>query len=235
MPQAAGNEYEAYSLTSARLYADYPTDGQRNNVDAGHLDEALTWALVNYEGSGSAEYLLAFDPIVDDDPNSSTEYEKYFVALNYKNSATGADVQDVEQIFVWRPRGATSKIRVSARDVYDLDDEIQHLAPNQLWTEGKINAAIQELVARLKGRRYVKERLFNWEELNPAAVRLAAAYCYYALTGEGNQFLFEKARMWEEKANALFEIAQLGYDSDGDGTPDAKEVVQTGGAVAYLR
>lgn len=232
---ADGYEYDAYSLTSARLYEAFPTDGQRANTETGHIEAVTAWTFVNEEASGKPEYTITFAPVTDSDPNSTTDYEKYYVALNFKNTAAASDVQDVEQIFLWRPRGTTGKIRVSALDVYGLDDEVQNLAPSREWTERKISAAIDELTSRLKGRRYDKSRIFNWEELNPAATRLALAYCYYSLAGEGNQFLFEKAAMWQGKADALFEAAMLGYDIAGGGTPDPTETVQTGGAVAFLR
>lgn len=234
-PAAGGEPHTAYSLTSARLYEDFPTDAQRADTAAGHVEEVATWTLVNREGTGHDEYEIVFADLEDPDPTSSTDYEKYFVALNYLNEASGAAVQDVEQIFVYRPLGATSKIRVSAEDVYELDGALEAVAPTREFVEQKCTAAINYCIGRLKARGYDPRYLFNLEELNGAAARYALSYCCFALVVDGDSSWLEKGRLWREEADLMFDAAAVGYDKDQGGTPEESETVQKGGAVAPLR
>lgn len=235
-PKAAGEEFVASSLVSARLYDEYPNEAQRTASDGSEIQNVTSWTLVNDEGTGSDEYVISFNAVDDPEPNSShsDDSENYYVALNYVVTASQDAVQDVVQLFLTRPRGSAGKIRVSAQDVYDLDDEIENVAPDRAWTERKIDAAIEDIVAQIEGRGYDKRRVFNWEKLNACAKRLAAAYCCFSLASEGSQYWQIKAERWEAKAQQLFDSAKLGYDLDNDGQVQPEEKVQTG-AVGFLR
>lgn len=235
IPAVDGEEHIASSLTSARIYDEKPTAEQVANTASGHLgSEVTSWTLVNHEGTGPAEYEITFPAIEDPDPDSTADFELYYVALNFKAQAGSVSIQTWRQCPLYRERGFTSKIRVSAQEVYDLDQSIEDLARTQLWTEAKIEAAIEDIVSRIEARGYPKDQVFNWEKLNAAARRLACAYCCYDLAGDGNQFWFQKGQLWQERADRMFDAAQFGFDAADDGDPDPSTKVQTG-AVAFLR
>lgn len=240
IPIANGESYSAYELVSARIYGpnSYPSEAQiedAGSATTGHLGSRVTsWALVNEEGTGDAEYVLTFDAITDATPTSAVEEDKFYVALNYRATSGAQVLRDVEQIFVYRPDGLTSKIRVRAQDVWDLESKIEDLR-DQIWAEVKIDAAIEELLSRLEGRGYVKRRLLNLEKLNASAKRLACSYCCFDLAAEGNQFWLEKAKFWRDQATVLFDLAKVGFDMSSGDKPDKDDNVQTGGVAAYLR
>lgn len=234
IPAADGEEHIAYSLTSARIYDEKPTAEQVANTASGHLEAVTSWTLVNREGTGPAEYEIVFSAIADPDPTNAADWEKYYVALNYKAQAGSVEISDCRPCPIYRERGFTSKIRVSAQDVYDMDSAIEDLASSQLWTETKIELAIEDIVSRIEARGYPKDQVFDWEKLNGAAKRLACAYCCFALVNTGGDAWLVKAQLWEERALKMLDAAKFGFDADDDGDADPDSKVQTG-AVAFLR
>jgi hypothetical protein len=233
-PMVDGEDHSAFSLTSARVYSSFPTDAQVENTTTGHLDEATSWTAINVEGSGSTEYLIAFDPISDPSPHSTSKFEKYFVALNFVVESGATDIFDVEQLFVWREDGVTSKIRCSTQDVYDIDQTIEDVAPSETWTQGKVNKAIDHYTLLLGARGYKRGQTFDMEKISYPTALLAASMCGWDLAKQGNAIWFEKARQWRADADALFDAVKLGYDQDGDDQPEPDESTSTG-AVAFVR
>lgn len=234
-PAADGEEFVAYSLTSARLYSGFPTDAQRAASDGSELQNVTSWKLVNHEGAGPAGYEVVFNAIADPTPASSDAFAKYYVALNYLAQVGAVSTADVEQLALYRVDGFADKIRVAAQDVYNIDTTIEKLAESTLWTEAKIDIATADTDAKLAALGYEKRKLFNREKLDQSVARLAAAYCCYEFAGEGNQFWFQKGKNWEDRAQAMFNSAGFGYDSAGDGQPDPGTKAQSGGSVAFLR
>lgn len=233
-PLAGDEDMTLHSLSSARLYADEPSDAQRANTASGHLQEVTSWTLTNPEGSGPAYYLITFAALEDPDVNSSEEYELYFVALNFKAESTGPVVQDDEQLQIWRIDGLTSKIDVTAQDVIEIESRLEPYL-GQLAIEAKIDLAIEDVLSRLEGRGYAKRRLVNLYKLRLAVKMLACAFCCFDLAGEGNQFWADKGERWLEMSEEHFNIAKVGLDAVGDDRPDPESVVQTGGVVAIIR
>jgi hypothetical protein len=237
IPAGDGEEYEPYSLVSARIYGPdtFPSDARIDDaagVLGGFIGSPVTsWTRVNFEGTGSSEYLITFPPIPDPYPTIRTGFNRYYVALNFKADAVGANLRDVPEVVLWRTHGLNGKIRVSAQDVYDIDDTIELTASSQLWVEAKIDLAILHLTQRLKGRGYEKSFAFDMEELSPAAALLSASYCAFAFAGQGNPVWFDKAKMWRADAAELERIAKVGYDAEGSGMPDPKATVQTGAKI----
>ncbi len=229
-PQADDEDVSAYSLTSARIYDEYPTDAQIENSATGHLDEAVTWT-----AEAVGVYSVAFDALTDSEPHSASEYEKYFVVFNFKYESGGADHFDVETIFVYRPDSHTSEISVTSEDVYKLESRLEDVAPTLLWAEDKIAIASQEVIAILEVRGYKKRRIFNWEKLNLTVARWAARLCCEDLAAQGSQFWATKADRWKESAERMFEAAIIGYDIVGDDNPTSPEETKFSGAVAVLR
>ncbi|WZO97309.1 hypothetical protein EP7_004334 [Isosphaeraceae bacterium EP7] len=237
IPIAGDEEFVADSLISARLYGPngYPSDAQiadSGQASTGHIGSRVTeWELVNEEGTGPAEYRIVFPPISDAQPDSRSEYDLFYVALNFLAEATGEPLRDVEQIQVFRADGLTSKIRVRAEDVWSLESKLEGLDPNPpLWTEEKIEAAIEEILSRLEGRAYAKARLFNLEKLNGAARRLACSYGCFDLISQGTEWA-EKAAFWREQSDVLLDIAKIGYDQGAADTPAPEEKVNTGAVI----
>lgn len=235
VPAADGEATNAYSLVSARIYGPngLPTDAQRANTAAGHIEEVTSWELANEEGTGEAYYKLSFTALTDATPTSTTRYDKFYVAINYRLVSGGPIVSDTEQLVVYRVDGSTSQIVVSAQDVYDLDDEIERNAPNDLWTEAKIDIARNYVLKILRGRGYEKWRLFRLEELNLATAMFAAYFCANSLGGQGNPVWFEKAKQYRADATDLFDAAVAGYDIDGNDTPDPEEKIESGSRSFY--
>jgi hypothetical protein len=238
-PIAENEAFVANSLVSARIYGPntYPSAEQiadAGQASIGHIGARVTsWALVNDEGTGPAEYKIVFPPLVDATPGN-VEFDIFHVALNYLAEAGGPTLQDVEQLTVYRPDGLTSKIRVKAQDVYDLDSKVEKEAESLLWTEGKINAAKKEMEQRLAGRGYELRKTFNLERLNTAAAMLSCSYCCMNLYSSGDESWKVKADLWRGLADKQFDMAQIGYDTSGTDTPDPRATVTTG-AVAFLR
>lgn len=228
-PQADDEDTSAYELVTARIYSDLPTEGQKEGTDSGHIESVTSWT-----ATSENEYLISFAAITDSEPHDAADYETYYVVVRYRYQSSGPIVFDTEVLYLYRPDSATSRIEVTAQDVYDLEPRIELLAKNELWTEAKIEAAVEDLIARIEAKGLKKRRAFNWQKLNAAAKRLACAYACNALAGEGNQFWAEKGAAWERKANIMYESANLGYDLDGSDTPGPEEKVFSG-AVALVR
>lgn len=235
-PRAGDEEIAGLELVSARLYGPNvePTSDQLANTQVGHVDEQTEWDLLNEEGTGPAGYRITFDAQEDDNPESSEEQDRFVVVVNYLAETGGPELRVSKQIFVNRPDGLTSKVRVTADDVFALESKIQKLKPI-LWVERKIDLAIDDLLNRLEGRGYATRYLFNLEKLNLAATMLACSYCCEDLAGEGNQFWMTKADRWSKRAELNLDIAKVGFDSQKQGRPEPTDTVQTGGAVAILR
>ncbi len=239
-PLAGEEEIALDSLISARLYGPNtpPTETQRQDVgqlSTGHIGSRVTsWTLVNEEGAGPAGYRIVFPAVTDANPGSSTEFDLFYVALNFRAQSGGPELIDDEQIAVYRPDGLTSKVRVTAQDVYGVESKLKNLR-SVLWVEAKIELAREELLNRLEARGYPKRRLVNLHKLNLAVKLLAAAYACHDLGGEENPSWFEKASRHRDQADAMFDIAKVGLDTSGGDKPDTGTKVQTGGAVAFLR
>lgn len=218
-PAADDEDVSAYSLTSARIYGPgtYPSDGQRANTLTGHIQAVTTWT-----ATGVKEYTITFSALVDATPYAVADYETYFVAVNYKLESGGADVSDVEQIFVYRPDSATSKISVVPDDIFNLESRLSDVT-DVLEIEKKIQVAIDDTIAKLEARGYKKRRIFNWEKLNLSVARCACALMCADLASEGSQFWMAKAERWEKAAETMFESALIGYDITGGDRPGAEE------------
>lgn len=234
IPAADGEEFVAYSLVSARIYDGIPNTTQLAGADGSEIDEVTSWTLVNEEGTGPAEYKLTFSPIADPSLGSTVPYELYYVALNYKAQSGTDTISDWEQLAVYRDDGFTGKIRVSAQSVYDLDSSIEAMAENDLWTEAKIEAAIEDIIATVKAWGYKKRHVYNWEELSAAARRLAASYCARALISTGGESWITKMNEYRQEAQKLLDVAKIGYDAAGGDAPNPEASITTG-AVAFLR
>lgn len=236
-PLAENEGYVAHSLVSARIYGpnSYPSDEQiedAGGASTGHIGSRVTtWTLVNEEGVGDAEYKIVFPAVTDPTPTSRTEYDLYYIALNYRAESGGTTIRDVEQIPVYRPDGLTSKIRVDAEAVYRLERRLEEVAPSPLWIEDKIQAAVDELLGRLEGRGYEKRRLFNLEKLNGAAAMLACAYACLDRYTEGDVSWREKADSWREQSDKWFDIAKVGVDFGGGDMPNVEQKAATGAAI----
>lgn len=239
IPIAGDEEFIAHSLVSARLYGPntYPSSTQiadEGQVSTGHIgDRVVSWEVVNETGTGTPEFVITFPALTDQQPGSQNEFDLFYVALNYRLQDGGPDVFDPapEQVVVYRPDGLTSKIRVSAPEVWALESRLRDLDINPpLWTEGKIDAAIEEMLERLEGRGYAKRKRFNLEKLNAAARRLACSYCCFDLISRAPEWEI-KAEFWREQAEALFAIARVGYDSSGVDQPSTEEKVETGSKI----
>lgn len=230
-PQAKDEDVSAYQLVSARIYPanTYPTDAQQENLATGHIGEKTSWQKIALNG-----FKVLFDPIVDATPHTSTEYETYYVVFNYRYESGGEVKFDVEQIFVYRPDSHTSTIEVTAEDVYKLDSRLKVVAPTPLWMEDMIQIAVDDIVAALEGRGYEKKKVFNWQKMNGAATRLAAAYACSDRAGESNQFWMRKAERWETRAWKMYETALIGFDVSGGDRPGVDDKRFTG-AVSLVR
>lgn len=228
-PAADDEDVSAYSLSAARIYSDYPTEAQVEDSAAGHIQEVTTWT-----PTGIGEYTIDFAALTDDDPHSSADSEKYYVAVNYKLESGGADIFDVETIFVYRPDSATSKISTSYEDVIKLESRVEDVAPSTQWVEDKVSLAVEEIIARLEARGYKKRRIFNWQKLDAATARLACSLACDDLAAEGSQFWAAKADKWMKSFERMFDSALVGYDIDGDDNPEAEETVSSG-AVFLIR
>lgn len=236
IPQADDEDVSAYALNSsgARIYADYPTEEQIEDVgqaSTGHIGSRVT----SWTATGENEYTVAFPALTDSNPHADTDYETYYVVFNYKAESGGADIFDVETIFVYRPDSHTSKIEVTAADVFKLESRIKEVAPTVLWVEECIQSAIDDILAELESRGYQKRRLFNFQKMNLAAQRLGTAYCCDKLAQQNNQFWAAKADKWEKRGWKMFEAAMIGYDITGNDRPTSPEETKFSGAVSVAR
>lgn len=240
IPIAESEEYVAHSLVSARIYGpnSYPSDEQiedAGSLSTGHIGSRVTtWTLVNEEGTGPAEYKITFSAVTDPYPTSRTEYDLYYIALNYRAESGGDVLRDVEQLPMYRPDGLTSKIRVDREAVYRLERRLEEVAPSPLWIEDKIQAAVEELLGRLEGRGYEKRKLFNLEKLNGAAAMLACSYACLDRYVDGDTSWREKAITYRDQSDRWFDIAKVGVDFSGGDMPGVEQKAASG-AVIWVR
>lgn len=229
-PLADDESVSAAELVTARIYKDEPSSSQIEAVSSGQgeIQQVTTWT-----ATGEKEYTISFSALTDSDPHSDDEYEKYYIVVRFKYASGGPTVFDLETVHVFRPNSATSKISVTAQDVYNLEPRVEELADSILWTEAKIEAAIEDILSRLEAKGLKLNRIFNWQKLNMAAKRLACAYCCEALSGEGSQFWASKALKWDDRANTMFNSAVINYDIDGDDEPDPEEQNLKGAVMVY--
>lgn len=224
-PHADDEDVTAYSLTSAKIYDEDPRTSSPTEIES----------VASWTATGVGEYTVGFAALADAEPGSFDDYEKYYVKFTYKPVSGGADQYDVETIFVYRPDSHTSKIDVTASDVFNLESRIQDVAPTVLWVEACIENAIDDVIAKLEARGYKKRQVFNWQKLNGCVARLATAYACDKLSSQGNQFWATKSEKWEERAWTMFEAAKIGYDIAGDDAPETPEETKFSGAVFVAR
>lgn len=214
---AEEQEYDPYSITSARLYANSPTDAQRADHTAALGGMAAT-AVTSWTNEGNGERLITFAALTDATPHSSDEYTRYFVVVSYLAQAAGPTLISEEAIFVWRPAGITSRIRVEVGDIYEMEEKIQDLKSDS-WVIPKIETAKRDIFRKLKSNDYEKRRLFNIDEINDACVRRALFYCCSDLAGDDTQFWMEKAKFYNVEFEEIWKSLTVGYDAEADGDP----------------
>lgn len=231
-PLAYDENVAPYSLTSARIYSTRPTNAQIEDVSGsttGHIGSPVT--------SGATitgtEISIPFPALVDDSPHSTTEYQKYYVAVNFKWQSGGADVFVVEQILVYRPDALTSRIRVVYSDLTALESKLADLLSTTVMGY-KIDLAIEEIDKRLRFQGAEKKWTFNREDLNFCCKYLAVALCCGDLAGEGNQFWWDKAKYYEAKANTILNYTPVNVDLDKSGQPDPTEFSDSGYGGVYV-
>lgn len=230
IPQAYDEDVAPYSLTSARIFLNYPTQAQiETPATTGYIEAVTSWTQVS-----GAEYSISFAALTDSTPHSDVDYVKYYVVVNFKWQVGGSDVFVVEQILVYRPDALTSKIRLAYTDITAIESKINDLlTPTVIGY--KIDLAIEEIDKRLRARGYEKKYTFNREDLNFAAKHLATCYCCADLAGEGNQFWWDKAKYYEDKANMILNQTAVNYDIDQSGLPEPTQYTNSGGAVYLSR
>lgn len=235
IPLAENEPYDAYQLVSARIYGpnSYPSDAQIANTAAGHVSQATSWTQVNEEGTGPDEFEIVFPAIIDSIPSTKTDYDLFYVAVNFRAESGGPVIYDPtpEQLAVYRPDGLTSKIRVPVDMVYRLDSRLAEVAPSDAWMEDKIQAAIDEILERFEGRGYQLRRMFNLEKLNGSVAMLACFYGCLDRYTEGDTSWKDKADLWRARSDELLAIAKVGFDSAGGDTPSPQETVATGAVI----
>lgn len=230
-PIADDQSVAPYELVSARLYGPNvePTLAQRQNTASGHVNEKTTWTPV-----GPKQFEILFDAQTDSDPGSNKRYDSYYAVVNFRYAAGGPIVFDEEILYVWRPDSLTSAIRISPEDVYKLEPRIRKVSRTNIDVEELIAAAIEDLFEQIKAKGYRKHRLFNLQDFQPCARRMATSYVCNGLANDNNPKWGEKAEFWADKAETMFNTVSIGYDIDDDDKPDPEEKTFTG-AVAVLR
>lgn len=231
-PAADDESVSAYSLSSARIYDEYPSEAQIENTATGHIEEVVSWTV-----SGVNEYRVAFAALADDEPHSSNLYEKYFVVFNYRYASGGEVKFDVEQLFVYRPDSQTDVISASFDDVLKIESRLEDVAPYDasLWLADKIEIAKDEIYAELEARGYKRRLIFENQKLNLSAVRLAASLACSDVAAQGSQFWAEKAKSWKESADRMLEAAMIGIDVSGQDTPESPDQKKFMGAAYVAR
>jgi hypothetical protein len=230
-PLAGDESVPAHSIVTARIYADEPTAAQKNNtVTTGAIGSDVTEWTEGQRGS----YSIVFPALTDDDPESSEDYEPYFVTTRFRFELDGPVQSVTEQIFVYRPDALTSKISVRPNDIVGRESKIGDILPRKTFIDEKIRDAITRVDRILRNRGYNRKRTFNRELLNEAVELLATAYCCLDLSGQGNEFWAKKFDIY----NGLFEealtVIPVGVDTDGDDRPTPNERAFSG-AVAIIR
>lgn len=208
-------------LVSGRIYTAQPTDSQITG-HTGHIagSEVTTWT---QEGD---EMQIEFPALTDPNPSSATDYEIYYIALNFKYQSGGEEKWIVRPVIVWRPDSMVSKIKVQALDVWAKEDRIRVIrGPETTWTDAKIKDAITIVTAKLTGEKgYNLKNLGDLGRLNTATAYLATALCCLDLASTDAALWMPKYQVYSGLYDTLFKTIPVGHDVDGDGviTPDEK-------------
>lgn len=228
-PIAKDEAISAYSLSSARIYSSYPSEGQISNTLTGHIEEVTTWTNI-----AENEFEISFAALDDSSPYNNEDYESYYVVINYRLESGGDIVHDVETIHVYRPDSFTDSITTIPEDVYKLERRIKEIIDNDIEEQDYIETAKEEIKSKLQAKGYSLRKIFNWQKLNLACARLACALTCNSLASEGSQFWAQKAGFWQSSFEQMFNAAVVGYDLEGSDTPLATDEIR-GGGVCLVR
>lgn len=224
-PIIDGVPVRVYSLTSARIYSNTPTDAQIEDVgqaSTGHIGSRVT----SWTDDGDFAKKITFSALTDSDPHASAEYKIHYVAVNFKYESGGPDVYLTEAIFVYRPDALTSRVTVDYTDVLKLERNLSDFfQPSDL--EDFIALAKEEVFARYEGLNKKIKRLFGLEKLNICVKLKATALACFDRYNDNAPAWLRKSEALEKRYDAAFAASQVGYDNDGDDVPTPDEVART--------
>ena len=231
-PIADDQDVPAYSLETARIYADEPTAAQKINTDTSGAigSDVITWTEKN-----RGEYQIVFPALPDSNPESSADYESYYINVRLRYEAAGPIGYKTEVIWVYRPDFLTSSANVKPHNIIARESKFADLAPYITWIDDKIADAEREVDRILHVKGYHRQRTFNRERLNESIELLATANGCLDLSGQGNEFWAKKYDIWKARFEGAMASVPIGIDIDDDDRPSPDEQASAGGAVWFSR
>lgn len=227
-PAVNGKPVAAYSLESARLYSSMPSQAQIEDSESGHIEEVSTWTAL----ADSHTYRITFAAVTDASPHSLDPYETYYVVINFKFASGGETKFDRETLYIFRPDSVISKIAVDADRIKERERKVGDIR-SDTEIEKHIDAAKRRIFRYLKGMGIEQRNVFNLQELEDATEEAALASICVDLSGEGNQFWFQKANYYDKRFDEIMKCTKPNVDTSGSDTPDLAESETTAG-IAYL-
>lgn len=211
------------SLTSARLYDDYPSEAQiadTGNTDPGDAIESVTsWSA----GDDTGEQEVSFALISDPDPTDRDDYEVYYVVVSWKPDAGSANINTVSPLIVYRPTAIGTDFDVDEDDIYAIESKL-----DDFKTSAQINTAIstaERLVKQdLRGRGKDLARV-DLASIKDLAIYKALFILCNSLSSDDGDSWWVKAGEHKETYSMLIESLPISYDIDKDGDiePDETE------------
>lgn len=221
-PSIKGESISVDSLISARIFSTIPTNDQiQTPATAGFVSEKTTW-------DDKGEYKeITFLPLVDSTPFGTDLYEKFYVVVNFKYDASGQTVFVTETIFVHRPDSVASRVSVDPLSIFELETSLKQFYELQDLNKF-IEHAVKLTFRKYKGRGYELNRMFNLEELNDAVLYKAVELACWSRFTTDTPHWKEKAVIYQDLFNVIFEATKPGYDITGTDDPSLEETVSTG-------
>lgn len=216
-----------YSLVSARLYADAPTDAEKEdttNALGTAVEKITSWSAVP---GYTHEYRIAYAAISDPDPSADTRYEVYYWAVSLKFSSTGTTVHYVKPFVVWRAQALSSIARVAPLDVFTVESKLEDFYSNTI--SAKIELARTLVNVDLLAKNFDLHRV-KFEDTFDLVRYKAVVLACKDLSNEPNDNWAVKAADYTEIYESLFKKIPVGYDFDDEGGVTPTEEARQGPA-----
>lgn len=223
-PHVNGEPVSVFELVSARIYSDLPAEDQIEDSAtlAGAIERVTSW-----RSESNFEKVIAFSPLTDEDPHSSSDYESYFIVINFRYASGAPIAFDKETLFVYRPDSFSSKITITPNDLLGVEPDLARAGRSPVQLERMIARAKEDVLLRLEAiDERQRRRLFNLHKLNAAVLYRATALACMSLYKSSAPEWLEKFRDSSKSFEQFFAISKPGYDVTGADDPRPTEHIQ---------
>lgn len=206
------------SIVSVRVYEALPSDDQINDSTNSGGDFVVgSTSSSDFVLVGNNEWEISLDALTAPEVGERG-WERYYYAINYKYTSTGATVGAWESFTVYYPDGIGSRLKLRPSDIYAFQSDLeQQLGDDKVLD--KIQAAEELLMDYLNGKKMDRQYLRE-SDLRQCFRHWTLYLCCNDVSSNAGDAWEVKAVDYERKYNDDLKNLSVAFDASRDNVID---------------